>query len=415
MFRAIESAFRFQTDQAPPIAFRRMASSDSFGTTQHNASIPERLLHVAFYMHNLAGGGAERVSLTLMHHLCERGFIVSLVLHSGGGELRDLVPEGVHVHVLNKTRTAQDLVPLIRFLRRERVDLLLSNLHHDNIMALIAKALARVPTRVVVCQHAVLSEETTPVSSWKYRILPIAYRLLRPMIGGIVAVSDWTADDFGRVCGIERNLITRIYNPVIDEKFGSKLYAGVNHPWFHEPTPVFVSAGRLVKEKDQANLLRGFALHRQRRQARLFLMGTGSELESLRALAHNLGIERDVTFAGFVQNPLPYIRQAHCFVLTSRFEGFGVAIVEALACGTPVISTDCPGGPVEILDGGRYGRLVPVGDPDALASAMNEDLRAKFPPEALRARAEAFSVSASVKEYVDLLSRLRPEAWETIS
>jgi glycosyltransferase involved in cell wall biosynthesis len=281
-------------------------------------------------------------------------------------------------------------------------------------MALVAKALARVSTRIVVCQHAVLSQETTPAASWKYRILPIAYRLLRPMIGGIVAVSDWTANDFGRVCGIKRTLITRIYNPVIDETFGSKLQADADHPWFHEPTPVFVSAGRLVKEKDQANLLRGFALHRQRRPARLFLMGTGSELESLQRLACHLGVERDVKFAGFVQNPLPYIRQAHCFVLTSRFEGFGVAIVEALACGTPVISTDCPGGPAEILHGGRYGRLVPVGDPDALASAMDEDLRTKFPPEKLRARAEAFSVSASVQEYAELLRRLRPMSVEAI-
>ncbi len=262
---------------------------------------------------------------------------------------------------------------------------------------------------MVICQHAVLSRETAPDASWKYRILPHAYRLLLPRIGAIVAVSDGAADDFARVCAIPRARVTRIYNPVLDAEFTSRAAEVATHPWFDEPIPVFVSAARLEPVKDYPTLLHGFARHRRRHQARLFIMGVGSEQANLMALARTLGIEADVCFAGFVANPLPFIRNAAALVSASRFEGFGVAIVELLACGTPVIATDCPGGPAEILGHGRFGRLVPVGDPAALATALKEDLRAAWPREVLQSRAETFSVDASVEAYLDLFRSLIPD------
>lgn len=394
-------------------AMHNTAATDSDDPDDSKAAAAGAL-HVGFYMHHVEGGGAERVAVTLMRELARRGVALSLALHRDGGELRHLVPASVHVETFGTTRTFADFLPLRRFLRRARPDVLVSNLHHDNLVALLAKTTTSVPTRIVICQHAPLSQESLPEFGWRYRIVPHAYHLLRRRISGIVAVSDGVADDFARVCSIARDRITRIYNPVVDEAIVRAISAPAQHPWFDDSVPVFVSAARLVPSKDHATLLRAFARHRANHPARLFLMGSGPERSALRALANELKIAPDVEFAGFVQNPLPYMRAATAFVQSSRFEGFGVALVEALACGTPVVATDCPTGPAEVLGHGRFGRLVPVGDADAFSAAMGEDLRSAFPAARLRERARDFSVSTSVDAYLEFFqtlqaTRVRPD------
>ncbi len=378
-------------------------------TSEQIGPVPCRGLHVAFYMHDLGGGGSERVALALMRQFVQRGVSVTLVLHADAGELRHLVPLGVSIVVLGTHRAAADFLPLVRFLYRARPDILISNLHHDNVVGLLARGVAHTRTRVVICLHSVLSEEVVPSAGWKYRILPSVYRTLQPWMAAIVAVSEGTAKDFARVCKVPRAQVTRIYNPVLDEDFAQKMEEKADHPWFRSSVPVFVSAARLFKQKDHVTLLHAFARHRRERNARLFLMGSGPEQGSLEALVKQLGIGEDVVFAGFIENPLPYFRAAAAFVLSSRLEGFGIAIVEALGCGTPVIATECPVGPAEILDGGRYGRLVPVGDVAALAAAFDEDLRAQWSRESLQGRAALFSATGSANAYLDLFrSLLRP-------
>jgi len=197
---------------------------------------------------------------------------------------------------------------------------------------------------------------------------------------------------------------------VITSDFKDRAAEPICHPWFDEPgPPVFLTAGRLFWHKDHATLLRAFALYcKDGRPGRLMILGEGPLRAELEDLAGVLGVAERVTLPGFVPNPLPYMRRAAAFVLTSRHEGFGNVIVEALGVGTPVISTDCPVGPREILDGGRYGRLVPCGDIASLAASLSPDLRGVWPSDLLKERARFFAENASATSYLALMRRTRP-------
>lgn len=360
-------------------------------------------LSIALYMHDFSGGGVERMNMALLRLFRREGAQIAFLMHSGEGDLRALVPDDAEVVVFGTRRTGFDLFPLARYVRERRPDILLGSLDHNNIMAALAKAIGHRQTRFIMVQHIPLSSEATGETNWTYRLMPLCYRLVAPLAAGIVAVSRGVADDLSATAGLPRNRITVIYNPVIGPEFDAMVAAPVEHPWLQDgAAPVFITAGRLVPLKDHATLLRAFALYRLRATGRLIVLGTGPLRGDLEALASALGIAADVSFPGFVQNPLPYIREAAAFILTSRYEGFGNAVVEALGCGTPVIATDCPYGPAEILDGGRFGRLVPVGDAEALAAAMEPGLRQIWPAPTLRARAQAFSVEASASGYLDL-------------
>lgn len=366
-----------------------------------------RPLSLAVYMHDLAGGGVERMRLALIAELRRRGVAVTLLLHRRAGALIDRLPPDLPLVVLGGRRTAADVLPLLRFLRREAPDLLMASLDHNNIVALAAKALARTRTRLVICQHNALSREAAEMGSWKYRAVPTLYRRLQRFADGVVAVSAGVAEDLARTAGLPRDRITVIHNPVIGPDFASRCAEPATHPWLQDRAiPVFASVGRLVPQKDPATLLRGFALRRAAGPARLMFIGDGPMQAELAILAAALGVAEDVCFLGFQPNPLPFIREAAALVLASRYEGLGNVLIEALGCGTPVISTDCPHGPSEILARGSYGALVPVGDPAALARAMAGQPRRRWSAALLRDRAEDFTASWAAERHLDLFARL---------
>jgi glycosyltransferase involved in cell wall biosynthesis len=361
-------------------------------------------LKLAIYLPDLAGGGVERMRLGMMPVLAKRGADVTLLLHAKRGDLLPQLPPGTRVIGFETSRTLFDLIPLIRYLRRERPDVLLVSLDHNNVVALLAKALSFTRTRVVICQHNALSSEVQEHGG-TYGLIPFFYRWLSPLAHGIVAVSRGVADDVARSCKIPRERITVIYNPVITDRFQQRLHESLEHPWLDDPSiPVFVCAGRLVPQKDHETLLKALAIYRRHSPARLILLGTGPLREPLEQQARELGITDAVEFAGFIENPLPYVKRSAAMILSSKFEGFGNVIVEALGCGTPVISTNCPFGPDEILDNGRYGHLVPVGDAEALAAAMGPDLRTTWPSSVLRERAQTFTVGSTVNQYLELFA-----------
>jgi glycosyltransferase involved in cell wall biosynthesis len=206
--------------------------------------------------------------------------------------------------------------------------------------------------------------------------------------------------------GVRRDRIEVIWNPAVDAGFAARAAAPADHPWFGEPVPVFVTAGRLTEQKDHATLLRALRVRLAHGPARLLILGEGPARAGLEALAAELGVAPHVAFLGFVANPLPYMRQAAAFVLSSRYEGFGLVLAEAMGCGAPVVSTDCPHGPSEILAGGAFGVLTPVADAEALGLAMAGDLRARFPAAALRARAAEFSSARGADAYAALIERV---------
>jgi glycosyltransferase involved in cell wall biosynthesis len=309
------------------------------------------------------------------------------------------------------------LPDLTRYLRRARPEGLLAATPTPNLMAVWGRRLARVPTRIVVSQRNTLSSTHGGSGKWRKRFLPALLRRVYNQADGIVAVSDGVAEDLAESTGIRRERIETVYNPVVTPELIRKADEPLDHPWFEEGAPpVLLGVGALIPQKDFPTLVRAFARVRARRPCRLMILGqdkspedTAARHTELRALADELGVAQDLELPGFVDNPFKYMARASLFVLSSRFEGLPGVLIQALACGCPSVSTDCPHGPAEILDGGRYGALVPVGDDAALADAIAATLDAPPPATMLRARAERFSVQRAVDRYLDLLLRHAPQ------
>ena len=340
----------------------------------------------------------ERMRLRLINGLLSRGYDVTLILQMLSGSLRDNVPPGVRVIVLSQPHVMGSVLPLAHVLRVLRPDFLVSSLDHNNVAALCAGVLSNSRVRLVVCQHNALSAERA--LGWRYRIVPVFYRLLFQRADSIVAVSHGVADDLAKITGIRRRRISVISNPVIGDDFWERSTVLVPHPWMTEhDIPLFVFIGRLVAQKDPSTLLAAFDLLLKGQPARLVILGEGPLQAALEQQATSLGMSSSVLFAGFVRDPGPWLRAARALVLTSRYEGFGNVIIEALGCGTPVIATDCPHGPAEIMGHGQFGVLVAVGDAVAIAAAMSRDLRQDFPARLLRGRAAAFSVDSCVERH----------------
>jgi glycosyltransferase involved in cell wall biosynthesis len=224
-----------------------------------------------------------------------------------------------------------------------------------------------------------------------------------PWADGIIAVSQGVADDLGQITRLSSDRIQVIYNPIVLPELFTLAQEPVEHPWFKpgEP-PVILGVGRLHPQKDFPTLIRAFAEVRKVQQARLMILGDGPERQALTTLVSELGLIEDVAFPGFVQNPYAYMSKAAVFVLSSAWEGLGNVLVEAMAIGTPVVSTNCESGPGEILDGGKYGRLVPVGDSRAIAQAITSVLAGntqKLDPGWL----DQFTLEVCVQKYIDLL------------
>lgn len=341
-----------------------------------NPNISRRL---AFFIPELYGGGAQRVMLNLAAGLVGKGYPVDLVVVTAAGPYLSEVPEGVRLVDLKSKGVLVSLPELINYIRREKPTVLLSSLH-ANIIALWAKRLAGYQLRVIVCQHDTFSITSTQRAGFKKRILTQLVKYFYPWADGIVAVSKGVADILSQVSGIPHKNIHVIHNPIITPEMQQKTIEPLAHPWFKlgQP-PVLISVGSLCKRKDFSTLIQAFARVRETRLLHLIVLGEGNERPALEALVKKLNIEQDVSLPGFVLNPYSIMKHASVFALSSRAEGLPTVLVEAMYCGIPVISTDCPSGPREILADGKYGQLVPVGDVDSLTQAIIKALNGDAP------------------------------------
>jgi glycosyltransferase involved in cell wall biosynthesis len=390
--------------------------------------------HLAIFLRSLVGGGgAERMMVTLAGAFAARGHRVDLVLGRAVGNflaeidpgvrvvdlgVRTILPvlgpllrhprEGVHLLPAFVSKTpprALGCIPaLTRYLRRERPEAMLSALNHSNLAAVWARRLAGVPTRLVVSERNTLSVRAERSQDRGLRALPAMIRRFYPWADAVIAVSDGVADDLARVAGIPRERIVTTWNPVVSPALAEAAARPLEHPWFRpgEP-PVVLAAGKLRPQKDFATLLDAFARVRASHAARLVILGEGPEEGALRVRARRLGISADVAFEGFVENPFAFMARAAVFALSSAWEGLPAVLIQAMACGCPVVSTDCPSGPAEILERGALGPLVPVGDAAALADAIARVLAQPPDRERLRRRAQDFSVERVSQRYLDVL------------
>lgn len=358
---------------------------------------------IALFIPSLQGGGAERVILSLAQGFAAQGLAVDLVLAKAGGPYLAQVPPEVRLVDLRASRVLTSLPALLRYLRKERPEVLLSALEHANIVALWAKRLSLVSTRVVVSVHSTLSHTALGKTS-RDRLAPFLVRLFYPWASAVVAVSEGVGKDLVSLGRLSPQLVRVIYNPVVTPEILSKAAEPVAHSFFASGEwPVILAAGRLTAAKDFQSLVHAFALLRKQRAAKLLILGEGEERPRLETLVLELGLERDVALPGFAENPFAYMSRSAVFVLSSAWEGFGNVLVEAMACGCPVVSTDCPGGPAEILEKGRYGPLVPVGDREGLAKSILAVLALPPAPDILRLRAMDFAQDKIASQYLEVL------------
>jgi glycosyltransferase involved in cell wall biosynthesis len=360
---------------------------------------------IHIYLPNLKDGGAQHVMIRLANHYVAHGFNVTLIVDSADGVQRNKIGRAVNLMDLQAGNMLEASVKLARFLKVHRPPTLLCAMTFANLPAVVAKRIARVSTKIVISERHACTEWLRG-RRWTRRILySVLIPLIYPHADAIIAVSRGVASDLARFINVPKSSIDIIYNPSTDVSLSD-----VDRPkdvWFDEDEPpIVLGMGRLHPQKGFDVLIRAFALVLKQQAARLVIVGEGPEREGLLRLAEQLDIAKYVRLTGYATDPIPYFAFSRVYVLSSRYEGFPNALVEALSCGTTVVSTDCESGPREILAGGHIAPLVPVEDAEALAQAIVEKIRNPNDPEVLRSRAAAFSITEIGEQYLAVLGRV---------
>jgi glycosyltransferase involved in cell wall biosynthesis len=389
--------------------------------------------HIALFLASLRGGGAERVFINLAQHFVEKGIRADIVVSHLKGSLISEVPKTCQIVELGHAGLRDSLLcfadlpfttfsrlmwPILArrpkklrcypklndYLKRVRPNVLLSTTNIANLLAIWSAQKTQVPNRVVVRQSNNLVYKIKRGKDSLDRHLPSLLRQWYPKAHAIIAVSNGVADEMATITGVTRESIHIVHNPLDLNKIDRLASHDPMDAWLQPgQPPVILSAGRLHPQKDYLTLLRAFKRVVQVHPARMIILGEGNELSQLTRLATALGIADLVKFPGFLKNPYGYMKRASVFVLSSAWEGFPNVLLEALANGCPIVSTDCPSGPSEILGSGRYGRLVPVGDAKTMSQAILATLSTKPAKPFLAERAKMFAIDRITNQYLEIL------------
>ena len=371
-------------------------------------------LHLDFFVPTLAGGGAERVVVTLANAFAEAGHSVDLLLTSCRGPRSESVSPEVSVVDFGCRHTWRTVPALVKTLRQRQPDVLVSALFGATVAAYGAtvwmQARGEHAPSLCATVHAPLPR--TDAQGLRARLQVRAAHVALRHAETVVAVSQSVAQDLAIHAGRHREQIDVLHNPIDIDAVQSGARVPSPHGWFEDDVPVIVSAGRLHPQKDQQTLLRALARFNERDRVRAIILGEGPERARLATQSRELGISSDTAFLGFVDNPYAFMRRADVFALPSPAEAFGNVVVEALACGTPVVATESSGGPVEILrtDDAAYGALVPPNNPAALADTLATVLNRPVDRRRLKRRARDFDVSEAVDRYCALFKRIVRDA-----
>ncbi|ANX03453.1 glycosyltransferase [Immundisolibacter cernigliae] len=363
-----------------------------------------RTPRLALYGFHRGANGIGRVMCNLANAVAAQDVAVDVLVSQADSADLQLLDPAVRVIELGARRGRTAVAGLADYLAREQPATLLSNREWANRLALRARRRAGVPVwlafRVGSPMSASLARRPWPNRLWHRRRLRRAYRAAEH----VIAISAGVADDLRTVIGPMTGHLAVLPNPSVPTDIDRQAAQAVPHPWVaHADQPLLLAAGRLVAAKDFALLLRAFAILRRGRTARLVIIGEGPLRPALLALAAELGVADDLDLPGFVANPAAWMAKASLFVVSSAYEGGPNVLIEALACGTPAVSTDCPHGPREILDNGRWGPLVPPGDAVALAEAMAATLDAPLPAATLREAMAPYRADVAARAYVQAL------------
>lgn len=361
---------------------------------------------IGFYIGTMEGGGAERVVLNLLNEFYERKVPVVLILRFKKGVYLNQLNLNIKVIEINANNPLLIVFRIWKVCKVNNVTTLFSIARYNNVLALIASHFLSL--RIVIREATTFNgffDKKKLLEKAKGFFLLLLVKLLYPKADRIIANSIDTARDILLHVGVRKNKVIVIGNPLVNGRIKSLSLIPVDDSQILNLTrPIIISVGRLVYQKNFDQLIRSFAiLKKSVSDANLLLLGEGILKDQLVELTKELNVSDCVHFLGFVENPYKYLRFSDVFVLSSLFEGFGNVLVEALSLGLPIVSTDCSGGPHEILDNGKYGMLVPVNDEIAMAEAIIETLKSKVDSELLIRRSDYYSVEEIADEYLKVL------------
>jgi glycosyltransferase involved in cell wall biosynthesis len=355
---------------------------------------------------NLRGGGAEKVALNLTNDWALRGFQVDLVLMQRDGELLEDVSPRVRLYDLDANRIRDALLSLVGYFRSQKPRVTLVHMWPLTSAAVIAWLLAGRPGKLFLCEHTSLSNHIQLDLEISVRAVQALLRLTYPLATGVIAVSSGVAKDLLELSGLSPHKIRVINNPVVALDLKPRF---LNHQrvdrdplWPSNSQYRLITVGSLKKSKNYRLLIEAFAIISADLEAGLVILGEGPERQKLEAFITKLGLSERIILAGFHPDPSRWLQAADLLVLSSDFEGLPTVLIEALAAGTPVVSTACPYGPDEILQNGEHGVLVPVGDREALADGIREALNRQWNAAALQQRALDFAIPKQSQEYLKL-------------
>jgi glycosyltransferase involved in cell wall biosynthesis len=363
---------------------------------------PQNPQHVGFFLPSLVGGGAERVFLTLAEGFLNRDVQVDVVVGGSHGDLVDQVDRRACTVDLGKSRLLSALPGLVRYLKSRKPQVLLSALTHTNLVAIWARKLAGCQTRLILTEHLSLQVE----AGLKDRMLYPLAGLFYPSADAVIAVSEGVAMDLKKLLG-SKAAVKVIHNPVNLDRISVLSKEEPAHPWLQDKDrPVLLAVGRLHPNKDYPTLLKAFSILQSQFPCRLIILGQGEELSMLADEISRMHLTHLVSLPGFVENPYAFMRRADVFVLSSVFEGLPTVLIEALACGATIVSTNCPSGPAEILANGEFGSLVPVKQPAILAEAVSQALAEPIQPLKALRRAGEFDIGHITERYLEMIRQV---------
>lgn len=358
---------------------------------------------ISILLPDLSGGGAERVNVDLAHEFTRAGHEVEFVLMRARGELLEEARADFLVADLDTPRARAVPLALARYLRQRRPDALLAAMWPLTVIAPFALRLSGHRCKVLVSEHGIISAQYRDWGKVHRLMLRFSMNLSYRNVNCRIGVSAGVAADMAALSGMPKEAFEVIHNPIPPRPEPEQAALDVAENLWSGPLGArILTVGTMKAVKNHSLLLRAFARLDQP-DARLMFVGDGTGRDALLSLARELGLADRVILAGFHRDPTPFYKTADLFVLSSNYEGFGNVIVEAMACGTPVVSTNCPSGPAEILENGRFGHLVPVGDADALSKAMGAALDEPVDRDVLKGRAADFSPEIAARKYLDLL------------
>jgi glycosyltransferase involved in cell wall biosynthesis len=362
----------------------------------------QTLNNITLFIPSLIRAGAQTAMVNLANEFASRGLSVDLVVLSSNGPLSKVLISGVNVIDLNASRLLTGLIPLGLFLRKKKPKVVISFLKHANTILLLVSKIFFTDVSVIVSErnHVQLSLQSLPRPvGW---LIEKLMQLTYPWAKNIVAVSEGVAESLKVLIKSHSNRINVIYNPIVYPGLVKKKEYNTQHRWLiAKKQPVFLAAGRLTDQKDYPNLLNAFSLVVKKVACKLIILGEGELRMELEKMVTAMGLENSVDLAGLVENSYAFMHRCDVFVLSSKWEGFPNVIVEAMYCGAKIVSTDCPSGPAEILEKGKWGKLVKVGDPAELADAMLKTL--SLPKLPVEKRANFFSIKRAADKYLNLI------------